>query len=299
MEAAALATREIGISHETIDASDRFHNIILEDFVARYRRGETPNPCGRCNRYLRFGLALAYAQQHSFDIVATGHHVRLTRDPDGQPALRRGADPKKDQSYVLYGLTQVDLGSLMFPVGGMNKDEVFAIARSRGLTAASLPESQDLCFAFSGQTTFLFEETDFVPGPILDLANREIGRHRGLPRYTIGQRRGLEIPSDRPLFVVEIDAGRNALIVGPEDALYRSNLTAVEGSFIAGRPPEDGSHIEAKIRYRSPAACATFHSLAEDAFSLTFDAPQRAIAPGQLAVLYSEDRLLGGGTITR
>ena len=299
IEASALAAREIGISHETIDASERFHRIILEDFVARYRRGETPNPCGRCNRYLRFGLALDYAQKHGFDIVATGHHVRLTRDPDGRLALRRGTDPDKDQSYVLYGLTQADLGSLMFPVGGINKDEVFAIARRRGLTAADLPESQDLCFAFSGQTTFLFEEADFVPGPILDLANREIGRHKGLPRYTIGQRRGLDIPSDRPLFVVEIDPSRNALIVGSEDALYRTHLTAVEASFIAGRPPEDGSRVEAKIRYRSPAAPATFRSIAEDEFSLTFDEPQRAIAPGQLAVVYNEDRLLGGGTIAR
>ena len=297
IDAAALAAREIGVTHETVDASDRFYDLVLDDFVARYREGQTPNPCGRCNRYLRFGLALDYAREHGFDVVATGHHVSLQETPEGRRSLLRGTDPKKDQSYFLYGLSQDDLQRLVFPVGTMHKDEVFAIAKTRGLTAAQLPESQDLCFALHGETDFLFEQADLAPGPILDLEGRELGRHRGLPHYTIGQRRGLGIPSAAPLFVVAIDAARNALVVGPNDALFRSELTAVDATFTSGHPPNDGTRVDAKIRYRSPSVPATFHAVSETGFRLTFDEPQRAIAPGQLAVLYAGDELLGGGTI--
>jgi len=147
LDVAAQAAAEIGIPHETVDASDVFRDVVLSDYVDRYRQGETPNPCGRCNRFVRFELALRYAREHGFDAVASGHHVRLTEEADGTLALRRGADAGKDQTYFLYGLTQEVLGSLRFPVGDRTKAEVFDIARRNGLTAAELPESQDLCFA--------------------------------------------------------------------------------------------------------------------------------------------------------
>ncbi len=299
LDAAAQAAREVGVPHEEIDASDAFQRLVLEDFVARYRNGETPNPCGRCNRHLRFGLALAYAEARGFDFVATGHHVRRVREPGGGFSLRRGADPNKDQTYFLYGLTQDDLKRLLFPVGELSKEEVYGIAREHRLTCAELPESQDLCFAVAGQTAFLFDRVELRPGPILDSTGRRLGTHRGLASYTIGQRRGLGVPSSRPLYVVDIDPARNALVVGTEDLLFQSELTAVDANYISGHPPEDGSHLAVKVRYRSPAFGATVRGVSAEVFDLVFDEPQRAIAPGQLAVLYDGDRVLGGGTIAK
>lgn len=299
LDTAALAARELDVPHQEIDASQEFHEKVLIDYVARYRRGETPNPCGRCNRYLRFGYALEYARTHDFDLVVTGHHVRKIRNPDGTYGLARGADPNKDQTYFLYGLHQNDLEHLAFPVGELTKDEVSAIARKAHLSAAELPESQDLCFAVAGETSFLFPPDAFSPGPILAQDGTQLGSHNGLPRYTIGQRRGLGIAADRPMFVVDIDPARNTLIVGPDEALFQSSLAAYEASYISGEPPQSGIAVDAKIRYRSPAVPAIFNRLSNARFELTFATPQRALTPGQLAVLYDGDQLLGGGTIER
>lgn len=299
LDAAAQAAREVGVPHEEIDASEAFQRLVLEDFVARYRNGETPNPCGRCNRHLRFGLALAYAEERGFDFVATGHHVRRVREPNDEFSLCRGADPNKDQTYFLYGLEQGDLKRLLFPVGELSKEEVYGIAREHRLTSAELPESQDLCFAVAGQTTFLFDRAEDRPGPILDPDGRRLGTHRGIANYTIGQRRGLGVPSSRPLYVIDIDPTRNALVVGAEDLLFRSDLCAVDANYISGRPPEDGAHLDAKVRYRSSAVGATFRRDSAGRFHLVFDEPQRAITPGQLVVLYDGDRLLGGGIISK
>ncbi len=299
LDAAAIAAAEIGIPHRTIDASDEFYEKVLHDFISRYRRGETPNPCGRCNRYLRFPIAFAYAHAHGFDYVATGHHARIVRGEGGSPELHRGIEPEKDQSYFLYGLRMHDLEQLLFPVGGMRKDEVLALARTHRLHAARLPESQDLCFAVNGSFDFLFSNQDFAPGPIIDLQGRVLGEHKGLFRYTIGQRRGLGIASSEPLYVVAIDPVKNALIVGNENDLYAPGLVASETNFISGSPPEDGVELFAKIRYRSPTAPCTFHLLPGGRFAIYFDTLQRAITPGQIVALYEGDRLLGGGTIEK
>ena len=297
LDSAGLAARELGIPHEVVDASLPFQRLVLDDFVARRRRGETPNPCGRCNRLVRFGLALEYARQHGFDYIATGHHARITTD-GGNPCLLRGADPQKDQTYFLYGLGEDVLSHLLFPVGALPKAEVFALARAAHLTAAALPESQDLCFARGDDVSFLFDPEDYRPGPILDSGGREIGQHRGLPRYTIGQRRGLGIASPVPLYVIDLDPDRNALVVGEESLLLRDALVATDAIYAAGRMPPDGTLLEAKIRYRSPTSEARFEPTSAQAFRLTFRTPQRAITPGQLAVFYERDRLLGGGTIS-
>ena len=297
LDTAALAARELDVPHQEIDASQAFHDKVLVDYVDRYRRGETPNPCGRCNRHLRFGYALEYASKHNFDFVVTGHHVRKIRNSNGTYGLARGADANKDQTYFLYGLRQEDLARLAFPVGELTKDEVFAIARKANLSAAKLPESQDLCFAVGGETSFLFPSDAFASGPILDESGAQLGTHNGLPCYTIGQRRGLGIAADRPMFVVSIDSDRNALIVGPDEALLRSSLTADEASYLSGTAPQSGTVVGAKIRYRSSATPATFRQLPGARFQLTFDEPLRAITAGQLAVLYDGNRLIGGGTI--
>jgi tRNA-specific 2-thiouridylase len=297
LDEAAAAAVEIGVPHATIDASDAFYDRVLRDYVERYRRGETPNPCGRCNRFLRFGLALDYAQENGFDAVATGHHVRIVESSRGEFEIHRGRDRTKDQTYFLYGLRQRDLAVLRFPVGELTKSDVNAIARGRGLACAERPESQDLCFALAGETHFLFDEGDFEPGPIVDREGHRLGTHDGLPNYTVGQRRGIGIPSERPLYVIAIDAAENRLVVGPEEALVGSELIARDANYLSGRPPEDGKTLDAKIRYRSPATPATFRLQSDDRFALSFHAPQRAITPGQIAAVYDGDRLLGGGTI--
>ncbi|MEA1871284.1 MAG: tRNA methyl transferase PRC-barrel domain-containing protein, partial [Candidatus Bipolaricaulota bacterium] len=166
-----------------------------------------------------------------------------------------------------------------------------------GLHAATLPESQDLCFAHEGSTDFLFEPGDLHPGPILDLAGQRLGEHEGLPRYTIGQRRGLRIAAKRPLYIVAIDHAKNALVVGEEKDLYATGLAATDATYLADRPPPAGSRIAAKIRYRSPAFPTIFHPLSGENFSLAFEEPQRAVTPGQIVALYDGDRLLGGGII--
>ena len=298
LDSAALAARELGIPHRTVDASAAFYDTVVRDFIARYRRGETPNPCGRCNRDLRFPLAFKYADDHGFDYVATGHHVRIVRGNEGLE-LHRGVDPGKDQSYFLYGLRSHDLERLLFPVGGLHKDEVFALAREQGLHAAQLPESQDLCFAVDGKFDFLFSHDDLTPGPIVDRRGRVLGMHHGLPRYTIGQRRGLGITAAEPLYVVGIDAAKNAVIVGTRDDLFATGLIADEASFVSGTPPQAGAHLSVKIRYRSPAAGCTFQPLSGDRFAVQFDTPQRAVTPGQIAAVYDGDHLLGGGAIVQ
>ncbi|HDL86576.1 MAG TPA: tRNA 2-thiouridine(34) synthase MnmA [Candidatus Acetothermia bacterium] len=297
LDSAALAATQLAIVHRTIDASKLFYKRVLRDYIARYGRGETPNPCGNCNRHLRFGLALQYARENGFDYVATGHHVRLTRDEKGIVHMFRGIDRNKDQTYFLYGLQQRELAHLLFPIGELTKDEVFAIARRNALHAASLPESQDLCFAIDGRTDFLFPQDKILPGPIFDMDGNRIGTHDGLAHYTIGQRRGLGIASATPLYVVGLDADRNAIIVGQEKDLYSKMLTASEASFTQGEPPCDGMRIEVKIRYRSPAVTATFHALSHDHFSVDFDVEQRAVTPGQIVALYDGEELLGGGII--
>ncbi len=299
LDAATIAASELGIPHRTIDASEKFYEKVLRDFISRYRRGETPNPCGRCNRYLRFPLAFAYAEEHGFDYVATGHHARIVHGQDGSLELHRGIEPGKDQSYFLYGLRTRDLERLLFPVGGMTKKEVFAIARKNKLSAATLPESQDLCFALNGNFDFLFSDEDRAFGPIVDRRGHVLGTHHGLPHYTIGQRRGLKIASPAPLYVIGIDPKRNAIIVGGERDLYAPGLVANEASFISEGPPDDGARLSAKIRYRSPAAVCTFHPLSADRFAIYFDVPQRAVTPGQIVAVYNGDRLLGGGTIEK
>ncbi len=299
LDAAATAAKELGIPHETLDLSEAFHELVVDDFISGYRRGITPNPCGRCNRRLRFDAALQYARQRGFDYVATGHHVRKGEDEAGHPTLLRGRDAKKDQTYFLYGLRQDQLPHLLFPVGELTKDDVHAIAAREDLTAHELPESQDLCFLATRNATSLFAEAEPASGPILDTAGRRLGEHRGLHQYTIGQRRGLRIPSTQPLFVVDIDSARNALIVGTEDKLYSESLVATDANYLADAPPPSPAQLLAKIRYRSPAAPATYVRIDETTFRLRFHEPQRAVTPGQLAVLYDGEQLLGGGIITR
>ena len=290
---------QLGIPFYLVNYEAEFKRRVVDYFIAEYSRGWTPNPCLACNRYLRFGRLLSQARALEARYLATGHYVRLDRG-EGRYHLRMGADEAKDQSYVLYMLGQEELRRLLFPVGGFAKARVREMARQRGLAVASREESMEICFvADDDYRRFLSEHAPQAvrPGPILDTAGNEIGRHSGLPFYTVGQRRGLGIAAPEALYVIRLDGARNALIVGPARELGRRTLTAQDVSYVAGRPPAGPLRVRAKIRYRARLAEATWHPLPGDRARVEFDEPLRDISPGQAVVAYDGDRVLGGGII--
>ncbi len=294
VDAAALAARELDILHETVQAHEEFFRLVIEPTLRAYREGRTPNPCTFCNRKVRFALLLVEAEKRGIPYIATGHHARI-REEDGKYLLLRGRDPMKDQSYFLYSLTQAELSRALFPIGELTKDEVKEIAREKDFTAAYLHESQDLCFAPEGIGALL---RDAPPGPIVDLSGRVLGTHRGLPRYTVGQRRGLGVSTGEPLYVVALDPERNVVVVGPESALYAGGLVAGELTWIAGDPPGEAFSCEVQIRYRAAPVPCEVELRGRKAF-VEFERPQRAVTPGQAAVFYRGEVVLGGGIIER
>ncbi|MBN1401853.1 MAG: tRNA 2-thiouridine(34) synthase MnmA, partial [Anaerolineae bacterium] len=292
---------QLGIEHRVLDVSREFYHAVVEYFASEYIQGRTPNPCVRCNRWLKFGLLLERLSLWGADALATGHYARVARVDDGFRLLR-GLDADKDQSYFLYMLGQQQLGSLLFPLGDWRKAHVRDYVKSQGLALAGRPESQDVCFMRDA------DYRDFVqrhwpeavqPGPIYDAQGRYLGEHRGLPFYTIGQREGLGISAPRPLYVLEIDSARNALVVGHAEALGNSALLAEEVSYVGGSPLSPASTITAKIRYRAREVAARFWPLPGWRARLVFDQPLRDITPGQAVVFYRGQEVLGGGLISR
>ncbi|MCS7239840.1 MAG: tRNA 2-thiouridine(34) synthase MnmA [Candidatus Bipolaricaulota bacterium] len=293
IDAASLAARELGIPHEVVQAQEDFRKIVVEPTLSAYRRGLTPNPCTFCNREVRFALLLREAERRGIPWVATGHHARVMRHE--KTRLLRGCDPEKDQSYFLFALTQEELSRALFPVGNYTKAEVKKIAEKLGLTAARLRESQDLCFAPEGIPALIPEAE---PGPIYDLEGRLLGRHKGLPHYTVGQRHGLGLSSPRPLYVIAIDPERNAVIVGPEEALHSHGLVARDLHWICGEPPGKRFRVEVQVRYRATPVPAEVEIQGTEA-RVSFTRPVRAVTPGQAAVFYHGAEVLGGGIIAR
>ncbi|MEN3009586.1 MAG: tRNA 2-thiouridine(34) synthase MnmA [Candidatus Bipolaricaulaceae bacterium] len=293
LNAAALAARELGIPHEVVQAQEDFRKLVVEPALAAYRRGITPNPCAFCNREVRFALLLREADKRGIRWIATGHHARLVRN--GKTRLLRGRDPQKDQSYFLFSLTPEELARALFPVGDYLKAEIRAMAERLGLTAAKLRESQDLCFAPEGIPALI---PDAEPGPIYDLEGRLLGQHKGLPHYTVGQRHGLGLSGRRPLYVVALDPERNALIVGPEEALYARGLVARDLHWISGEPPGPRFSAEVQVRYRATPVPAGVELRDGEAW-VRWAQPVRAVTPGQAAVFYWGEEVLGGGTIAR
>lgn len=314
LEVRAVA-EQLGIEHRFVDAGGAFYENVVEPFVAEYASGRTPSPCGRCNRFVRFPKLLELAEAWGCDYVATGHHARIRFDGHtGRYRLLKGVDPGKDQSYFLYGLTQAQLARLLFPIGEHTKEEVWQIARAQGLVSARKRESQDLCFLPRGDAkAYLKARADgkLKPGEIVDVRGRVLAQHEGLAFYTVGQRRGLGIAAGERLYVVALDPERNRVIVGPEEALYSTGLIAEDVHFVV---PEVGEElrarkgampVEVKVRYRSravPARLSLEPPFDEDAalrVRVEFEEPQRAVTPGQLAVFYRGEEVLGGGTILR
>lgn len=303
LDARKVADR-LGIPHYVLNFKDLFLEQVVQPFIDEYRLGRTPNPCILCNQAIKFDLLMQRAMAMGFDAVATGHYARISRDPlSGEYQLRRGLDPRKDQSYVLYGLSQVQLGRVLLPLGAYNKDDIRSIAAERGLVNARKPDSQEICFIDEqGYQVFLEQrQATGEPGDFVDRSGQVIGRHQGIGRYTIGQRKGLGQAFGSRVFVTDIDPLRNQVRLGPEDDLKRSSLVADQIKYTGTRalagPGAAPLRITAQIRYQARPATAILTPLANDQVRVDFVEPQRAITPGQAVVFYDDDRVLGGGRI--
>ena len=297
IDARAVAQRA-GFPFEVVDLSDVFEERIVADYVAEHAAGRTPNPCVRCNERIKFGAFLDRAAEIGADAVATGHYVR-TAEAGGRWRLYRGRDRGKDQSYVLAGLTQAQLARSEFPVGGLTKAETRAVAARFDLPVAGKPDSQDLCFAPAADAAGFLEGR--APGlaregEVVDTAGRVVATHGGTHRFTIGQRRGLGVSTGERTYVVDVDAGRNRVVVGPEALLARAGLEAEQVNWIVP-PPEGPVEGEVKIRYRGPDISAVVVPRPGGGADVRFRYPQRAVTPGQQVVFYAGDEVLGGGTI--
>ena len=298
VEDARSVCRLLGIPHYVLNMEREFRDRVMDYFVEEYRRGRTPHPCIACNDKIKFSQLMDRADALGARYVATGHYARIRRTPQGAMLLK-GADHAKDQSYVLFGMTQAQLSRTLLPVGGYRKEEIRDLALGAGLITADKPESQDICFIPLGDyREFLRQRTDGVPGEIVDLNGALLGMHQGVEYYTVGQRRGLgSLPySDEPRYVVRLDASANRVVVGPDSALYASEAWLSGVNYVSGEEPGDGSPVSVKIRYKAYEAPATLHPRPGGAL-VRFRDPQRAVTPGQAAVFYDGDTLLGGGTI--
>jgi tRNA-specific 2-thiouridylase len=295
---ARRVAQRLGFPHYIVNFEEKFTETVVSDFVREYSSGRTPIPCVHCNGDLKFSMLVERAAGLNAGYVATGHYARVEHDA-GRYRLLRGADPAKDQSYFLFTLTQSQLAHAVFPVGALDKREVRETARALGLEIADKRDSHEICFVPDGDHAAFLAGRGPVPGggAILDTDGREIGRHDGVHRFTVGQRKGLGISAGIPLYVVGIDAARNAVTVGARAALEKTRARASDVNWIAGAAPEMGTRISAQIRHRHTPAAATIRSADADCVEVEFDHPQAAIAPGQALVLYDRDEVLGGGWI--
>ncbi len=298
-DARRVAAR-IGIPHYIVNFEREFAGTVISNFVSEYAAGRTPIPCVHCNGDLKFATLAARAEGLGAEFVATGHYARVGLDPDtGRYLLKRGADAAKDQSYFLFTLDQAQLSHAMFPIGDLDKAAVREQARTLGLSVAEKPDSHEICFVTDGSHTAFLERhgSAATAGAIHDVSGRTVGRHEGIHRFTVGQRKGLGLSSPIPLYVVGIDASSNTVTVGPKDSLEREDLTASGVNWISGVAPEAAARVTARIRHRHREAAASIEPLPGQRVRVTFDEPQSAVAPGQAVVMYDGDRVVGGGWI--
>ena len=290
----------LDIPFYAVDVKAQFYSTVVQTFLDGYAQGLTPNPCLVCNRQIKWGFLLEHALALGADYLASGHYARKRIAADGREELLRAVDQSKDQSYILHVLTQERLGRALFPVGEFSKPDIRELARNFNLPTASRAESQDLCF-LAGQ-----DYRDFIrrnapqialPGPILDRSGKTLGEHTGLAYYTIGQRKGLGIPSSVPLYVLSKDAAANTLIVGVEAELGSNELTVSDVNWIAGEPPAEPLRLQVKTRYTAREAWALVTPQEGGRMDVRFEEPQRDLTPGQAAVFYSGEVVLGGGLI--
>jgi len=300
-DARSVADR-LGIHHYVVDLRDLFARQVIGYFVDEYLRGRTPNPCIACNRHIKFGALLEKARELGAACIATGHYARVAFDEaSGRYLLYRGADRGKDQSYVLYNLTQEQLARTVFPLGEHTKESIREKAMRLGLVVAEKPESQEICFVPDHDYRRFVKEKAAAkavrPGYIIDTAGNIVGRHEGLPYYTVGQRKGLGLALGYPAYVVALDPEHNSVIVGREEDIYRGTLWAKDNNFIAVDSLKEELEVEAKIRYGAEPARAIISPEIDGRVRVRFMQPQRAITPGQSVVYYRGDLVVGGGVI--
>jgi len=296
---------QLGIPHYNLNFKEEFQKWVVDNFIEEYINGRTPNPCIRCNQFIKFEHLLQKARELGAEFVATGHYARKIQDTrnkiqiNNKFQLFKGVDNKKDQSYVLYRLTQEQLAHTLFPLGELTKEEVRRKARELKLPVAEKSESQEICFVEDDDyNRFLKEKIPEAvkPGPILDKNGKEVGRHEGILFYTIGQRKGIGAHKEKK-YVIALDVLKNAVIIGEEVDLLKPELIASEAHFISGKFPQNNLEISARIRYNSPDAPAEVTALSADKVKVKFKTPQRAVTPGQSVVFYQGDEVLGGGII--
>ena len=298
IDSARRAAEALGIPHRVLDLRERFRTAVMDRFVSEYLAGRTPNPCVDCNREIKFGALLDWVLEQGADFLSTGHYARVDR-AEGRWRLLRGADRRKDQSYVLYQLTQRQLSHLLLPLGDYDKPAIRQMAEARGLANARKADSQDICFIPDGDyAAFLAASgAELVPGDFVDETGRVLGRHRGLPCYTPGQRKGLGVSAGEPVYVLRKEAAGNRIVLGPDSALYTTELTAQRVNWLSVPAPEGPLAVTAKTRYTQREAAATAEVLPDGRLRVTFAEPQRAVTAGQAVVLYVGEAVAGGGTI--
>ncbi len=301
MDARAVC-HKLGIPYYLIDEAEAFHKQVIGYFAEEYKAGRTPNPCVMCNEKLKFGALLDRARQLGADRVATGHFARLEKSADGsRTLLRKGRDPRKDQSYFLFSLRQNQLERSLFPLGEMTKKDTREVARECQLKTADKEESMEICFVPDNDYGKFLSMANLAQphrGEIVDMQGKVLGYHDGIEFFTIGQRKGLKISSPRPLYVIELDAARNRVIVGDDSALDRTTFEVERCNWIPFDEPPGEMRASAKIRYNHPGTNAAVRPMPNGRASVTLDVPQRAITPGQACVFYDGDLVLGGGWIT-
>lgn len=301
-EDARNVARMLDIPHYVWDFQDIFREKVMAYLCAEYCDGRTPNPCIRCNKYIKFGALLEKAKEWGADYIATGHYARVKFDAKNKRfLLKKGIDRQKDQSYALYTLTQTQLKHILLPLGGLTKLRVREIAKEKGLPVAGKQESQEICFIPDndyGRFVREYSSQPALPGPVLNTEGKEIARHKGIIFYTIGQRKGIGIAAPRPLYVLSINPEANAIVVGEKKDVYRKELTAEGVSFIYQDKGRSPLRAKVKVRYRHPAAPATLFPLSKNRVKARFDHAQWAVTPGQSAVFYQRGAVLGGGIIS-
>ena len=296
VEDARRVCQVIGARHYLLNFEREFQRHVIDYFVGEYQRGRTPHPCLACNDKIKFDFLLKRALFLEADYIATGHYARL-EDRDGAFRLLQAVDPQKDQSYVLFTLTQWEMQRLLLPVGGYSKEAIRSLAREAGLPVADKPDSQEICFIPADDyRAFLEQRVTPTPGEIVDTAGRVVGQHRGIEFFTVGQRRGLGINAQEPRYVVALDAEQGRVVVGSWEELSQQSVWASRVNYITGAAPREPVEVTAKIRYKSPQATAILVPHGDWA-EVHFHEPQRAVTPGQAVVFYQGDEVLGGGII--
>ncbi|MBQ3970125.1 MAG: tRNA 2-thiouridine(34) synthase MnmA [Clostridia bacterium] len=298
-DARSLAKR-LQIEHYVFDLSDRFCNTVIAKFISEYENGRTPNPCVYCNRHIKFDSLYQKAKELDCDHIVTGHYARIERDLNGRFLLKKAVDTNKDQSYVLFSLTQEQLSHILLPLGEMSKPDVRKIAEDNGFVNAHKKDSQDICFIENGKYGDFIENytgTKFPEGDFVTQSGKVLGRHKGIIRYTVGQRKGLGLALDHPMYVVRLDMENNNVVLGENEDLFTTSVDAENINLISVPEMYTPMRVKAKVRYRQAEQWATALQTGDNTLHIEFDEPQRAITKGQAVVMYDGDTVVGGGII--